>query len=324
VHIQPGATADCDTTDLNNISNGNAYLTAQYHANTITFTYDANGGTTSNGGTWTNNAATQCTYDTNFNLPTAPTKTGYNFDGWKVKFQCMVESVCGLNGSAVDALTMDSFEFNDAGNAWWCHGSKNCTNAFVCNGCGGGYSCDNYSTHFLEQQAGTWAVHFTNGAYVHGVASCNNTTSGLVTMCTDYYDQIDVLEQQLMTAIENGEMTEEEAMAWAQTWMAEHDPGIVYETCDAGMFQPTNTFDTTSTGQYCWCRMTKYIAPNGSIYNTPRSLWVNVGVNAQSCSGSSCQSACAGLFGISNTTKRAIFMSAGQCQQSGGNSGNAE
>jgi len=63
--------------------------TAQWSANSIRLTYSSAGGTTNGAAddgtnTWSNNSDTSCTYDTTFNLPTAPQKTGYTFDGWEV------------------------------------------------------------------------------------------------------------------------------------------------------------------------------------------------------------------------------------------------
>ena len=90
---------DCDANTLANATDGTVNLTAQYTANNITFTYDANGGTTSNGGTWSNNADTQCEYDDTFNLPTAPSKEGYVFGGWKVRrsFVTIIGNTTGVN-----------------------------------------------------------------------------------------------------------------------------------------------------------------------------------------------------------------------------------
>ena len=61
------------------VSSGSANLEADYTANTINITWDGNGGSTPTGG------ASSCTYDKTFNLPAAPTKTGYTFAGWAVQ-----------------------------------------------------------------------------------------------------------------------------------------------------------------------------------------------------------------------------------------------
>ena len=61
------------------VSSGSANLEADYTANTINITWDGNGGSTPTGG------ASTCTYDSTFNLPAAPTKTGYTFAGWAVQ-----------------------------------------------------------------------------------------------------------------------------------------------------------------------------------------------------------------------------------------------
>lgn len=62
--------------------------------NTVTFTYDANGGVDStNGNAWSNDSVSQCNLGDDFILPTPPAKMGYDFDGWRVK----ALPICELN-----------------------------------------------------------------------------------------------------------------------------------------------------------------------------------------------------------------------------------
>nr|MBQ0091188.1 InlB B-repeat-containing protein [Candidatus Enterousia merdequi] len=76
VAIAPSATnADCDSETLETNS-GSTTLTAEWTANTITLKW-YNGDTQYSTNT--------CTYDSGITLPLQPTKTGYNFVGWKVK-----------------------------------------------------------------------------------------------------------------------------------------------------------------------------------------------------------------------------------------------
>ena len=76
VAIAPSATnADCDSETLETNS-GSTTLTAQWTANTITLNW-YNGDT--------QYPTNTCTYDSGITLPSQPTKTGYNFVGWKVK-----------------------------------------------------------------------------------------------------------------------------------------------------------------------------------------------------------------------------------------------
>lgn len=62
-------------TQANNIT-----CTAQWKANEIELTWDAKGATTFKG-----DGDPSCTYDGGINIPTQPEKTGYTFQGWKVK-----------------------------------------------------------------------------------------------------------------------------------------------------------------------------------------------------------------------------------------------
>ena len=70
--------ANCNSTTLNT-STGPATLNADWEANNINIAWYSDGTQITNDA----NAATQCTYDQTFSLPTPPTKTGYNFAGWK-------------------------------------------------------------------------------------------------------------------------------------------------------------------------------------------------------------------------------------------------
>ena len=71
--------ADCTQPTLL-VDTGTANLTADWEANKIGIEwYSDNVKITGDA-----SAATQCTYDQTFSLPTPPTKTGYNFVGWKV------------------------------------------------------------------------------------------------------------------------------------------------------------------------------------------------------------------------------------------------
>ena len=72
--------ANCNSTTLNT-STGPATLNADWEANNINIAWYSDGTQITNDA----NAATQCTYDQTFSLPSPPTKTGYNFAGWKVR-----------------------------------------------------------------------------------------------------------------------------------------------------------------------------------------------------------------------------------------------
>ena len=70
---------DCNSATLNTAT-GPATLNAQWQANEIDIDWYSDNVKITNDP----NAATTCTYDETFTLPTPPTKTGYNFAGWRV------------------------------------------------------------------------------------------------------------------------------------------------------------------------------------------------------------------------------------------------
>ena len=70
--------ADCNNTVLST-ADGPATLTAQYRPNTIDIAWYSDNVKITGDAT----AATTCTYNGTFTLPTPPTKLGYVFDGWK-------------------------------------------------------------------------------------------------------------------------------------------------------------------------------------------------------------------------------------------------
>ena len=113
------------------VSSGSANLEADYTANTINITWDGNGGSTPTGG------ATSCTYDKTFNLPAAPTKTGYTFAGW-----------------AVQAAAQDCFANYTDNNMDWAYGSV---------------------TNTTGQNA-TWSATSRSGNVVTGISKCSSTS----------------------------------------------------------------------------------------------------------------------------------------------------
>ena len=132
--------ADCTQPTLS-VDTGTANLTAEWQANTIGISWYNDGQKI----TGDANAATQCTYDHTFSLPTQPTKTGYTFTGWKVRI--------------FDLSTLDT-SIQGTGN-----GYKDTPSYSQSSG---------VSTYGLTEDL-TWAVQFSYGR-VYGEASCNSTT----------------------------------------------------------------------------------------------------------------------------------------------------
>ena len=143
------------------VSSGSANLEADYTANTINITWDGNGGSTPTGG------ATSCTYDSTFNLPAAPTKTGYTFAGWAVQAaaQCSLSGLdTSVNGIDYAAYQLNNqcyyyfYEYNEETDEETEIEEDDCSNA-VFSGLNG---------------AGEWKTNFSYGT-VKGIAKCSST-----------------------------------------------------------------------------------------------------------------------------------------------------
>ena len=132
--------ADCNSTTLLT-DTGPATLNADWEANTVNLAWYSDGTRITNDA----NAATQCTYDNTFTLPSQPSRTGYNFTGWKVRiFDLTVldTSIAGTNYGYRDVSPYSQT-------------SSNATS----------WGLDNDLT---------WATQFSYGR-VYGIASCNAT-----------------------------------------------------------------------------------------------------------------------------------------------------
>ncbi|MFQ6704540.1 MAG: InlB B-repeat-containing protein, partial [Alphaproteobacteria bacterium] len=173
----------------------------------------------------------QCTYGGELDVPTAPTKTGYTFKGWRVRqadTSCFASQVCSLTGSGVNGLT---YSGSNSTYGYYSHNGQNKANE---------------STYGLT--AGGWAVKDTSGGIVKGIASCNSTKPNL-------WDTV-------MEGMNNGTMTEEQFM------------NTLWGTCNTDTFRPSNTFNATASGQYCWCKMESYTPSGGSACNIASPSWV--------------------------------------------------
>ena len=110
-----------------------------------------------------------------------------------------------------------------------------------------GTNTHNTSTYGLTS-TGTWAVKDTNNGVIRGIASCNSTGS----------NTYDTMLAALMPGII---MTSEQFNA-------------LYGSCSSDAIKPSNTFSTSSSGQYCWCKMTSYTPSGGSACNIASPSWV--------------------------------------------------
>ena len=138
----------------------------------------------------------------------------------------------------------------------------------------------NESTYGLT--AGGWAVKDTSGGIVKGIASCNSTMPTIM--------------ETIMTAMGNGTMTQEQAQA------------AIYGSCASDAIKPGNTFSSSSSGQYCWCKMNSYTPSGGSACNVASPSWVfGYDIGSASYCATLCASYCAGyVVGIADF-RRALF-----------------
>ena len=170
--------ATCDNSTLETYT-GTSNLQANWSANEITVKWYADSEAEQ---PMTTNT---CFYGPNSALTLPPAssmvnlKPGYTFAGWRVRqTPCsFASSVCGLNGSDLDGLTSQGYGY--------AHLNANA-----------GY---NESTYGLTTGSGQWAVSFTNGGIVRGIASCNSTMPTIM--------------ETIMTAMGNGTMSEESPAA---------------------------------------------------------------------------------------------------------------
>ena len=149
----PSSEPGCNQAVLNT-TEGSAALEAIYTPNTIGTTWYSDGVQME-----VDNAATSCTYDTAMTLPTNPTKTGYDFVGWKVHPQCKIPSTDVSNPpNAYAAKRLNGGTYTTSGGA-------------------------TAATYGLEQP-GEWGVSWSNGDKVTGVALCSQTSGTWATTGT--------------------------------------------------------------------------------------------------------------------------------------------
>ena len=105
-----------------------------------------------------------------------------------------------------------------------------------------------YNTGTYGLAAGGWAVKDTNGGIIKGVASCNSTKP-------DLWDTV-------KNGMIAGTMTEEQMV------------NTLWGTCNTDTFRPSNTFNSSSTGQNSWCKIESYKPNSGSVCNVVSPSWV--------------------------------------------------
>ena len=90
-------TNGCTKANTGAASDTSTGIKAQWTANTITLNWDENGGSAVANGT--------CTYDGTLTLPAAPTRAGYDFDGWKLKSGTIKDASSTVSAGCTKANT---------------------------------------------------------------------------------------------------------------------------------------------------------------------------------------------------------------------------
>jgi hypothetical protein len=171
---------------------------------------------------------------------TRPTKTGYDFNGWKVKTASSGGSsgglMCGLTNETIGAEIVHTWAKQIFNNETICRYDAE--------------NADCSSSPFTSMTTNSLRFQSNYGTY-DVIASCNST------MPSEY----ETLLGEAMSQMQAGTMTEDEV--------------FVYIYGNAAMKRPADTFDSTSTGPYCWCKTTGY-TPNvgGQQCSTANSSWL--------------------------------------------------
>lgn len=142
--------------------------------------------------------------------------------------------------------------------------------------------------------AGEWRVTWSDNTYVHGYASCNNTSTNTAQVSALYtqYNNNEITQAQYLDAVIG-------------------DNGI--------SVRPASTFNTSSTGSYCWCQMDSYALQGGGAQSIQNSLWreifSTIAGSASQATETECANGCAYycalLMGGQTIYRRPFFGSLG-------------
>ena len=147
----------CSATSLSGLTGGNVSLRTVYQPKSVPITWESNGTTV---------ATTNCTYDTQLQLPSAPSRLGYTFRGWELyeEVACTIPST-DVNNNPIEEST-GCLDINGDGP---CAGKT-----------GWAQNAPNYGI----SDPGEWGVTWSNGDKVTGVALCSQTSGTWATTGT--------------------------------------------------------------------------------------------------------------------------------------------
>ena len=151
----------CSATSLSGLTSGNVSLRTVYQPKSVPITWESNG---------TTYTTTSCTYDTQLQLPNAPSRLGHTFRGWTLYEE---PAATGFNyGSTCSSEVEQTVQSNyaeDGGDTRAC---------LDLNGDGACVGKENWAANapdFGITEAGQWGVSFVYGKVV-GEALCSSTS----------------------------------------------------------------------------------------------------------------------------------------------------
>ena len=157
-YISDGAT--CSTTSLSGATGGNVNLRTVYEAKSVPITWESNG---------TTYTTTSCTYDTQLQLPAAPSaRLGYTFQGWTLYEESAFDygETCA---SSVESTVQNNVQVNTSDGA-----EEACLDLNGNGDCVGKINLAVNAPVFGITEAGQWGVKFGYG-HVIGEALCSST-----------------------------------------------------------------------------------------------------------------------------------------------------
>ena len=265
--------ATCNNATLEKYS-GTSNLQANWQANTINITwYNGDSQVASN----------SCTYGGALTIPSAPSKTGYTFKGWRVRQA--TGGVCGLTKSILQTL-------GNTGTAMGWVNSHNESNEVACGlldnfncvyNAEEGDHCD-YQSHEIpcsntgvsDLNTEEWKVNLSYGTF-KGLASCSATEPVI--------PNENELEEQYMPLLENGSITAEDFWQIMLSYTANN-----------------NIVAGDTSGHWCWCKVVSYVSNGGAQCNLSSLPWFGVMDSFHGCSenGTGCANLC--LFAFMNSS----------------------
>lgn len=251
------APATCDVTDLG-VSSGTLNVDLVWEANRInTSWYTGYGDNTQITGA---NIPTSCNYDSAISLPSAPSRPGYVFNGWRLK-------------CTIPATDINTAPLSGTGHGWY-------NNADVCYynyapAEAGSVNCSTVSDLSLNQ----WKVSWSNGDVVRGIASCQSSAPSDILYLDTNVELVMGGEMDAETFLSGyTALAGQEKVAIAQqalTAYAQEDETTAMTLFYQLLIMPSNTnYTTNDTGQYCFCQATHYTANNAQQCSLSSPSWV--------------------------------------------------